>query len=125
MLPDVYGACRADREALARRCLADLSFPMETQGTRFLVCALELVSRREGLGSNLNCRLYPYLAERFESTPSRVERVIRYSIEAAWSRCRPEMAERYFGYTTDPEKGKPTNREFINTLAVYLRDHCA
>lgn len=68
--------------------------------------------------------LYPTIAKRFQTTPSRVERAIRHAIEVAWSRGRTETLDNLFGYTIDTSKGKPTNSEFIALIADRIRlDH--
>ena len=57
--------------------------------------------------------LYPEVAKRFATTPSRVERAIRHAIEVAWDRGDLETLQKFFGYTVSNTKGKPTNSEFI------------
>lgn len=66
-------------------------------------------------------QLYPDLAKMFKTTPSRVERAIRHSIEVAWNRGRTETMEKLFGYTINSDKGKPTNSEFIAMIADNVR----
>ncbi|MNP71470.1 Stage 0 sporulation protein A [compost metagenome] len=65
--------------------------------------------------------LYPNLASRFNTTPSRVERAIRHAIEVAWNRGQIEMHDKIFGYTVNSNKGKPTNSEFIAMIADKIR----
>ena len=64
--------------------------------------------------------LYPEVAKRFDTTPSRVERAIRHAIEVAWDRGDIEVLQKYFGYTVSNIKGKPTNSEFIAMIADHL-----
>ena len=64
--------------------------------------------------------LYPEVAKRFATTPSRVERAIRHAIEVAWDRGDLETLQKYFGYTVSVSKGKPTNSEFIAMIADRL-----
>ena len=65
--------------------------------------------------------LYPEVAKRFNTTPSRVERAIRHAIEVAWDRGDLETLQKYFGYTVSNAKGKPTNSEFIAMIADRIR----
>ena len=65
--------------------------------------------------------LYPDVAAYFHTTPSRVERSIRHAIEVGWSRGNIEVLEKYFGHSTNPSRGKPTNSEFIATISDYLQ----
>ena len=64
--------------------------------------------------------LYPTVAKKFDTTPSRVERAIRHAIEVAWDRGDIEVLQKFFGYTVSNIKGKPTNSEFIAMLADSL-----
>lgn len=65
--------------------------------------------------------LYPEVARRYNTTPSRVERAVRHAIETAWDRGDLETLQRYFGYTVSNTKGKPTNSEFIAMIADRIR----
>ena len=65
--------------------------------------------------------LYPEIASKYCTTPSRVERAIRHAIEVAWGRGQQEAVENIFGYTISASKGKPTNSEFIAMIADKLR----
>lgn len=64
--------------------------------------------------------LYPSVAKRYNTTPSRVERAIRHAIETAWTRGDVDTLNRFFGYTVSTDKGKPTNSEFIAMIADRL-----
>ena len=65
--------------------------------------------------------LYPQIASKYSTTPSRVERAIRHAIEVAWGRGDQAIVEKIFGYTISAAKGKPTNSEFIAMIADKLR----
>ena len=65
--------------------------------------------------------LYPEVAKRYRTTPSRVERAIRHAIEVAWDRGDLETLQKFFGYTVSNAKGKPTNSEFIAMIADRIR----
>ena len=71
--------------------------------------------------SSITKILYPGIAKRFKTTPSRVERAIRHAIEVAWSRGKMETLDALFGYTINTGKGKPTNSEFIALIADKIR----
>ena len=66
-------------------------------------------------------QLYPEIARKFNTTPSRVERAIRHAIEVAWGRGQTDVVESIFGYTVSASKGKPTNSEFIAMISDKLR----
>ena len=65
--------------------------------------------------------LYPEIAKKFQTTPSRVERAIRHAIEVAWNRGNYETISKLFGYTVHHLKSKPTNSEFIAMIADKIR----
>lgn len=64
---------------------------------------------------------YPAIAQKYHTTPSRVERAIRHAIELAWDRGNVETMTKLFGYTISLERGKPTNSEFIAMIADKMR----
>ena len=65
--------------------------------------------------------LYPDIASKFDTTVSRVERAIRHAIEVSWNRGNWDFMEEVFGHSVDIDKAKPTNSEFIVTIADKLR----
>ena len=99
----------------------EIGVPAHIKGYQYLREAIMLsVSNNE----MLNCItkvLYPTIAKKYETTPSRVERAIRHAIEVAWSRGRMETLDSLFGYTINTGKGKPTNSEFIALIADKIR----
>ena len=68
-------------------------------------------------GMSMTNELYPRVAKEFGSTPGRVERAMRHAIETAWDRGDPGTINACFGYSTSPEKGKPTVGEFVSRMA--------
>jgi two-component system response regulator (stage 0 sporulation protein A) len=84
-------------------------------GTRYLRIAAMVWD-----GGPLTKELYPTLARVYGSTPSRVERNIRHSIEKAWYRADWEIQAKYFGSSVNPRTGKPTNGEYIARLARLI-----
>ena len=65
--------------------------------------------------------LYPCVAKKFQTTPSRVERAIRHAIEIAWDRGNLDTLNSFFGYTVNTGKGKPTNSEFVALITDKIR----
>ena len=66
-------------------------------------------------------KLYPELAKRYNTTTSRVERAMRHAIEVGWTRSDWKMTEDLFGQSVDFDRSKPTNSEFLVTIADKLR----
>ena len=65
--------------------------------------------------------LYPDIASKYDTTVSRVERAIRHAIEVSWLRGDIDLMEDIFGHSVDIDRAKPTNSEFIVTIADKLR----
>ncbi len=98
-----------------------MGVPAHIKGYQYLRDAILLVISEVNLLGAVTKELYPMIAEKYNTTPSRVERAIRHAIELAWDRGNVELMSRYFGYTINLEKGKPTNSEFIAMVADRLR----
>jgi two-component system response regulator (stage 0 sporulation protein A) len=98
-----------------------MGVPAHIKGYQYLRDAIIMVINEVGLLGAVTKELYPMIARKFETTPSRVERAIRHAIELAWDRGNVEMMTRYFGYTVNLERGKPTNSEFIAMVADKMR----
>ena len=99
----------------------EIGVPAHIKGYQYLREAIMMsVGDVEMLGS-ITKILYPTIAKKYQTTPSRVERAIRHAIEVAWSRGRMETLDALFGYTINTGKGKPTNSEFIALIADKIR----
>lgn len=99
----------------------EIGVPAHIKGYQYLREAIMMsVEDVEMLGS-ITKILYPTIAKKYQTTPSRVERAIRHAIEVAWSRGKMETLDALFGYTINTGKGKPTNSEFIALIADKIR----
>ena len=101
--------------------LHQIGIPAHIKGYLYLREAIMMVVEDIDLLGSVTKILYPGVAQRFNTTPSRVERAIRHAIEVAWSRNNIDIIKKFFGYTIKTEKGKPTNSEFIAMMADRLR----
>lgn len=101
--------------------LRELGIPADLLGYEYLKQAICLCMDDRSYIKTLTKRLYPAIAEKFETTPTRVERAIRHAIEVCWNRGNVTTLNRYFGYTIDAKKDKSTNGEFIATVVEQLR----
>lgn len=99
----------------------DIGVPAHIKGYQYLRDAITMVANNMDIINQITKTLYPTIADRYDTTPSRVERAIRHAIEIAWSRGKVETMDAIFGYTINNIKGKPTNSEFIAMLADKLR----
>ena len=99
----------------------EIGVPAHIKGYQYLREAIMMSVEDMEMLNSITKILYPTIAKRFQTTPSRVERAIRHAIEVAWSRGRMETLDAMFGYTIDTGKGKPTNSEFIALIADRIR----
>ena len=108
-------------EALVTNIIHELGVPAHIKGYQYLREAIMMVINDIDVINQITKQLYPDIAKRFKTTPSRVERAIRHAIEVAWARGEQQTVESIFGYTISAAKGKPTNSEFIAMIADKLR----
>lgn len=119
--PVVAESVVRDLEKDVTDMIHEIGVPAHIKGYQYLREAIMMsVEDVEMLGS-ITKILYPTIAKKYQTTPSRVERAIRHAIEVAWSRGRMETLDALFGYTINTGKGKPTNSEFIALIADKIR----
>ena len=98
----------------------EIGVPAHIKGYQYLREAIIITINDMEVINAVTKVLYPAVAKRFNTTPSRVERAIRHAIEVAWDRGDLETLQKYFGYTVSNSKGKPTNSEFVAMIADRL-----
>ena len=108
-------------EALVTNVIHEVGVPAHIKGYQYLREAIMMVVNDIDVINQITKSLYPQIAKKYSTTPSRVERAIRHAIEVAWGRGQAEVVENIFGYTVSAAKGKPTNSEFIAMIADKLR----
>lgn len=99
----------------------EIGVPAHIKGYNYLRDAIMMVVMDMELLGGITKELYPAIAKKNGTTPSRVERAIRHAIEVAWNRGKIETIDKLFGYTVQHDKGKPTNSEFIALISDKLR----
>lgn len=110
-----------DLETKITKIIQEIGIPAHIKGYLYIREAITMVIDDMDYLGAVTKELYPAVANRFNTTPSRVERAIRHAIEVAWNRGKVETLDRIFGYTVNNAKGKPTNSEFIALIADKLR----
>ena len=108
-------------EALVTNVIHEVGVPAHIKGYQYLREAIIMVVNNINMINQITKELYPEIAYKFNTTPSRVERAIRHAIEVAWGRGNQKVVESIFGYTVSAQKGKPTNSEFIAMISDKLR----
>ena len=99
----------------------EVGVPAHIKGYHYLRDAILMVIEEPDMLNSITKILYPTIAKRNQTTPSRVERAIRHAIEVAWSRGNMDIINTLFSYTVSTGKGKPTNSEFIALIADKIR----
>ena len=107
-------------EAMVTDIIHEIGVPAHIKGYQYLREAIILTINDMDVINAVTKVLYPDVARKFNTTPSRVERAIRHAIEVAWDRGDIEVLQKFFGYTVSNIKGKPTNSEFIAMIADCL-----
>lgn len=103
------------------KILHELGIPSHIKGYQYIRKAIGIIYDRPETIGGITKELYPELAREFDTSVSRVERAIRHAIEVSWNRGNWDLMEEIFGHSVDIDKAKPTNSEFIVTIADKLR----
>ena len=107
-------------DAVVTEVIHEIGVPAHIKGYQYVREAIILAINDMEVINAVTKILYPTVAKKFQTTPSRVERAIRHAIEVAWDRGDIETLQKFFGYTVSNIKGKPTNSEFIAMIADRL-----
>ena len=111
----------ADLEADVTEIIHEIGVPAHIKGYQYLRDAIVMSVKDMDMLNSITKILYPTIAKKYQTTPSRVERAIRHAIEVAWGRGRMDTLDDMFGYTINRGKGKPTNSEFIALITDRIR----
>lgn len=101
--------------------LHNLGMPSHIRGYQYIRDGILMMYKEPDMLKGITKEIYPELAEKYDTTSSRVERAIRHAIEVSWTRGDYQLMEKYFGNSVDYDRSKPTNAEFIITLTDRLR----
>jgi len=94
-----------------------VGIPAHIKGYQFLREAIKMAIDNPEIINCITKKLYPGIADKFETSPSKVERAIRHAIEVAWNRGKIENINSLFGVRVYTNNEKPTNGEFIALVA--------
>ena len=108
-------------EELVTSIIHEVGVPAHIKGYQYVREAIMITVENMDVINSVTKILYPEVAKRYHTTPSRVERAIRHAIEVAWDRGDLETLQKFFGYTVSNTKGKPTNSEFIAMISDRIR----
>lgn len=108
-------------EISVTRMLHQLGMPSHIKGYQYIRDGIVMIYNNPDIIGGITKELYPDVATKYNTTVSRVERAIRHAIEVSWNRGNWDLMEEVFGHSVDIDKAKPTNSEFIVTIADKLR----
>ena len=108
-------------EIMVTDAIHQIGVPAHIKGYHYLRDSIMMVIEDPQIINSVTKKLYTSVAEKNNTTPSRVERAIRHAIEVAWDRGNVDILNSYFGYTVHNQRGKPTNSEFIAMISDQLR----
>lgn len=111
----------SELEMTVTSILHQIGVPAHIKGYHYLRTSIIMSVIHPYMINAVTKQLYPSVAEKYNTTPSRVERAIRHAIEVAWDRGDVDVLDSYFGYTIHQSRGKPTNSEFIAMISDRLR----
>ncbi len=108
-------------EYIVTDIIHQIGIPAHIKGYHYLRTAIILSINDDDMINCVTKLLYPTVAQKYNTTSSRVERAIRHAIEIAWDRGDVDVLNSIFGYTVHNTRGKPTNSEFVALIADKLR----
>ena len=101
--------------------MLELGIPAHLKGYQYLRTAITMCVEDMELIGSVTKLLYPELAKQYMTTVQKIERAIRNAIEVSWERGNGELFEKLFGYSNSVEHNRPTNSEYIASVADYVR----
>ncbi|MFI3260822.1 MAG: sporulation transcription factor Spo0A [bacterium] len=112
---------KANLEIEVSEVLHNLGIPSHIRGYQYIREGIMYVYTRNSYVTYITKEVYPDIADKYKTTPSRVERAIRHAIEISWDRGDLDLMEDLFGHSIDYDRSKPTNSEYINTIADRMK----
>ena len=110
-----------NQERVLTDLLHNLGIPSHIRGYQYIKEGVQIVYQSTSNVTYITKDVYPEIAKRFNTTPTRVERAIRHAIEISWSRGDINLMENIFGNSININRDKPTNAEYITTIADKLK----
>lgn len=116
----IFNAETSNLDLEVSQLLHNLGIPSHIRGYKYIRDSVIIVYNMDRI-SHITKDVYPQIALTYDTTPSRVERAIRHAIEVSWSRGDINLMEELFGFSISCDKSKPTNSEFITTIADRIK----
>lgn len=110
-----------DLKISVTKLLHELGVPSHIKGYQYIREGILILYDNPDIIGGITKELYPEIASKYDTSVSRVERAIRHAIEVSWNRGNLDLMEEIFGHSVDYDRAKPTNSEFIVTVADKLK----
>ena len=110
-----------DLKISVTKLLHELGVPSHIKGYQYIREGILILYNNPEIVGGITKELYPEIATKYDTSVSRVERAIRHAIEVSWNRGNLDLMEEIFGHSVDYDRAKPTNSEFIVTVADKLK----
>ena len=107
-------------EEVITKVIKNLGIHANVMGYRYVRYAIELIACDMNLIGAIVKEVYPRVAKEFDTTASRAERAIRHAVETGWDRADADFKSELFGNSIGKNKTKPTNSEFMATVADFV-----
>ena len=120
-IPKSISKHEQDLKISLTKLLHELGVPSHIKGYQYIREGIILLYNNPSIIGGITKELYPEIAAKYNTSVSRVERAIRHAIEVSWNRGDLDLMEEIFGHSVDYDKAKPTNSEFIVTVADKLK----
>lgn len=114
-------AVKPKAEQVISGLMLELGTPAHLKGYQYLRTAIGMCVEDMELIGSVTKLLYPDLAKRYLTTDQKIERAIRNAIEVSWERGNGDLFEKLFGYRNSIGHSRPTNSEYIASVADYVR----
>jgi len=119
--PTISAKSHSNLKVRLTKLLHELGVPSHIKGYEYIREGIIKLYENPNIIGGITKELYPEIADKYDSSVSRVERAIRHAIEVSWNRGNLDLMEEIFGHSVDIDRAKPTNSEFIVTLADKLK----
>ncbi len=110
-----------NQEVILTDLLHSLGIPSHIRGYQYIRDGIILMYNSPNQIAYITKEIYPEIALKYYTTASRVERAIRHAIEISWNRGDMDLMDEIFGNSLNLNRDKPTNAEYLSTLADRLR----
>ncbi|MCH5253660.1 MAG: sporulation initiation factor Spo0A C-terminal domain-containing protein [Lachnospiraceae bacterium] len=112
---------KTEAETVISGLMLELGIPAHLRGYQYLRTAIGMCVEDMELIGSVTKLLYPDLAKQYMTTDQKIERAIRNAIEVSWERGNGELFKKLFGYSNGSGNNRPTNSEYIASVADYVR----